>query len=193
MGSSVYCVPLPLKEKATLPLTEQPSENAEALVVTASLNVTVGLTEAVVVEPSAGLTETTVGAASTGLPGYPPRKSNESVAKPSHSIDGSKASDPLVSPAMTAALRRSVLSAVLVRPVPHSVPGSTPIWPMTSTRRRVLAQHDGVVTVEPAAAVRLVGLREDGGAGRGLGQDEHVARGDRAREADRQAGASWTR
>ena len=36
------------------------------------------------------------------------------------------------SPASTLALRRSVLSAVLVSPVPHSVPGSTPICPITS-------------------------------------------------------------
>ena len=55
-----------------------------------------------------------------------------SVAKPSHSTAGSKASEPFASPASTLALRRSVLSAVLVSPVPHSVPGSTPIWPITS-------------------------------------------------------------
>ncbi len=40
---------------------------------------------------------------------------------------------PSGSPALTVAMRRMVLSAVLVAPVPHSVPGSTPICPMTST------------------------------------------------------------
>src|SRR6266545_2951156 len=36
------------------------------------------------------------------------------------------------SPATTDTLRRNVLSAVLVTPVPHSVPGSKPTWPMLS-------------------------------------------------------------
>ncbi len=65
-----------------------------------------------------------------------PSPSKVSVAKPSHSTAGSKASPPLVSPASTLGLRRSVLSIVLVSPVPHSVPGSTPIWPIESTMVR---------------------------------------------------------
>ena len=62
-----------------------------------------------------------------------PSPSNVSVANPSHSMDGSNASEPFGSPATIVGLRRSVLSAVLVRPVPHSVPGSKPIWPITSS------------------------------------------------------------
>ena len=61
------------------------------------------------------------------------------VAKPSHSTAGSKASEPSASPATTVSLRRIVLSAVEGRPVPHSVPGSNPIWPMTSTRSAPLS------------------------------------------------------
>ena len=72
--------------------------------------------------------------------------------------------------------------------MPHSVPGSKPIWPMTSMTVGPLAQHHGVVAVEPAGAVGLVGLGEDRGFGRGLGEHEDVARRDRAREVDGQAG-----
>ena len=36
-------------------------------------------------------------------------------------------------PALIDDLRRRVLSAVLARPAPHSVPGSQPTWPITST------------------------------------------------------------
>ena len=61
-----------------------------------------------------------------------PRPSNVSVAKPFHSAAGSKASLATASPAQTAGIRRRVLSAVLVRPAPHSVPGSKPTWPSES-------------------------------------------------------------
>src|SRR4029453_10420997 len=64
---------------------------------------------------------------------WAPRPSSVFCGKPSHSSAGSKASVPSGSPADTVGSRRSVLSAVLVRPVPHSVIGRTPIWPMTST------------------------------------------------------------
>src|SRR3954471_24005844 len=59
----------------------------------------------------------------TTTPLRTPRPLNVSVAKPSHSTAGSKASAPFVSPALIESFRRSVLSAVLVSPVPHSVPG----------------------------------------------------------------------
>ena len=73
-----------------------------------------------------------------GLPPPPvkvwaPMPSRVLIGKPSHSVAGSKASPPLVSPASTSERRRIVLSAVLAAPVPHSVPGSNPIWPITST------------------------------------------------------------
>ena len=78
--------------------------------------------------PFAGLVDDTVGAVSPPVViEWKPRPSNVSVAKPSHSIDGSKASTPFVSPAWIDGLRRSVLSIVLVSPEPHSAPGSTPI------------------------------------------------------------------
>ena len=62
-----------------------------------------------------------------------PSPSNVFVGNPSHSTAGSKASPPFGSPAVIVALRRSVLSAVLVSPDPHSVPGSKPTWPITSS------------------------------------------------------------
>ena len=102
---------------------------------TGSLNVIPTLAlPATSIEPFAGVVLATVGAASAG--GGPavcePSPSNVSVAKPSHWTAGSNASEPLMSPSVTTALRRSVLSAVLTRPVPHSVPGSKPTWPITS-------------------------------------------------------------
>jgi hypothetical protein len=64
---------------------------------------------------------------------WAPSPSSVLSGKPSHSAAGSKGLVPSVSPAEMVAWRRIVLSDVLVAPVPHSVPGSTPIWPMTST------------------------------------------------------------
>src|SRR6266511_300266 len=61
-----------------------------------------------------------------------PRPSSVSTGKPVHSAAGSNGSAGLVSPAVTAGMRRSVLSAVLVRSEPHSLPGSKPTCPMTS-------------------------------------------------------------
>jgi hypothetical protein len=55
--------------------------------------------------------------------------------------------------------------------------------------RRTSAEHDSVVAVEPTRAVRLIGLREDGGAGRRLREDEHITRGDGPDEVDGQAGS----
>src|SRR5688572_4866844 len=66
-----------------------------------------------------------------------PSCANVSLANPSHSTDGSNAFEPSTSPDVTLSFRLSVLSAVEVNPVPHSVPGSNPIWPITS------------ITVEP--------------------------------------------
>ena len=54
-------------------------------------------------------------------------------ANPSHSTEGSNASEGSVSPAQTVSLRRMLLSAVDWSPVPHSLPGSTPTWPSEST------------------------------------------------------------
>ena len=75
--------------------------------------------------------EIETGSLTGGVPTLP-RPSKVSTGKPSHCTDGSNGSVPSVSPTVTEAFRRSVLSRVLVRPVPHSSPGSNPIWPMMS-------------------------------------------------------------
>ena len=72
---------------------------------------------------------TETGALSGGVAVCVPSPPNVSVAKPSHCVAGSNASVPFGSPSVTPGLRRSVLSAVLARPVPHSVPGSKPDLP----------------------------------------------------------------
>ena len=114
------------------PLVVQEMENHDPLTVTGSLKFTVMFAStATPVAPAAGVVEETCGAASVETM-CAPRPVKSSVAKPSHSTAGSNASPGSGSPASIAALRRSVLSAVLVRPVPHSVPGSNPRWPMES-------------------------------------------------------------
>src|SRR5687768_7698041 len=60
------------------------------------------------------------------LTAWAPRPSNVPLAKPSHSIAGSKTFEPSASPPETHAFRRRVLSSVLASPLPHSVTG-TPI------------------------------------------------------------------
>ncbi len=61
-----------------------------------------------------------------------PSPSKVLTAKPSHSSAGSKVSVATGSPAQMVALRRNVLSAVLIRPVPHSVVGLFAICPSES-------------------------------------------------------------
>ncbi len=55
-------------------------------------------------------------------------------------------------------------------------------------RRPSLVEDDGIVAVEPAGAVRLVGLGQDRRTCRGLGDHVDVTRRDRAGQEDRQAG-----
>jgi len=55
-------------------------------------------------------------------------------------------------------------------------------------RRAAFAQDHGVVAVEPAGAVGLVGLGEDGRVGGAVGDDVHIAVGHRARQGDGQPG-----
>ncbi len=74
----------------------------------------------------------TTAAGGGGVTECAPRPSVASVAKPFHCTAGSNASAPFASPPSMASFRRKVLSAVLVRPVPHSAPGSNPIWPIES-------------------------------------------------------------
>jgi len=98
---------------------------------------------------------------------WAPRPSNVSVAKPSHSTDGSKASVPSASPAQTVDFRCSVLSAVDVRSDPHWEPGSNPIWPMTS---RTVVPFRSTTASSPlknpaplvwSACARIAALAED--------------------------------
>jgi hypothetical protein len=133
-GSSVNVVGPPLATAVCAPVSAHEIVNHEPVTFTGSLKVieTFAL-RATLLVLFAGLLEATVGAASPGGPApCEPSPPNVSVAKPSHSTAGSNASPVFVSPASIAALRRSVLSAVLVRPVPHSVPGSLPTWPIES-------------------------------------------------------------
>ncbi len=73
---------------------------------------------------SAATTDSTSGASSVGsVPQFAvwaPSPPKVLLAKPSHSRAGSKGFVGSVSPAQMLALRRSVLSAVLTRPEPHS-------------------------------------------------------------------------
>ena len=137
VGSSVKLVGPPLALAVRVPETLQASVNHAPLTFTGSLKVTVRLAPGgTSVAPSAGYVEVTSGAASgesqvgTACAPSPP---NVSVAKPSQPWAASKASEPFGSPAHTVSWRRSVLSAVLTSPEPHSVPGSKPICPITST------------------------------------------------------------
>jgi len=137
VGSMVQLVGPPDAVAAIAPLTEQDSVNQSPVTVTGSVKVTVMLEPtATSVAPSAGDVPDTAGAASPGstpqLAVWVPRPSAVSVAKPSHSTEGSKAFEPSGSPAHTSTCRRSVLSAVDTNPEPHSVPGSNPICPITS-------------------------------------------------------------
>ncbi len=53
--------------------------------------------------------------------------------------------------------------------------------------RGAFAQHDCIVAVEPTGTVGLIGLCKNGRTGGRLGDDVHVAVGDRPREVDGQA------
>ena len=119
----------PLTASVTTPLFEQDNANAVAPAVTGSENVTDrSAVTGKLFAPSAGNVAVTFGAASDALhvDVYEPRPEKVSVASPSHSAAGSNPSLPLASPAQVAGFRVRVLSAVLARPVPHSVPGLLP-------------------------------------------------------------------
>ena len=145
-GFSVNVVGPPDRTAAWLPLSVQVSVNDEAVTFTGSLKVTArSVFSGTAAAALAGLMEATVGASSVVVPHVAvcdPRLVKVLVKNPSHWAR-SKASEPSGSPAQTLAIRFSVLSPVLALPVPHSMPGSNPIWPITSTisvpRRRTTA------------------------------------------------------
>src|SRR6266508_1470676 len=127
--SSVKLVGPPLTVAVCEPLFAHATVNQLPITLTGSLKVTVIVaSSATLVAFGAGAVAITNGATSPSAPSPP----NVSTAKPSHSSAGSNESLGLVSPALTLDLLRSVLSAVLTRPVPHSVPGSKPTWPIES-------------------------------------------------------------
>jgi hypothetical protein len=115
--------------------------------------------------PLAGVVLVTEGGSS---PEWKPRPLKSSLTKPFHSTAGSKTSSVFVSPLSTA-------KAPLADGV-HD--------------EGALEQNDGVVAVEPAGAVRLVGLGKDRGARGALGEHEDVPRGDHAGQVDRQRDAA---
>lgn len=93
-----------------------------------------------------------------------PRPLNVSTAKPSHWMEGSKV-EPHCEPTVMLALRRRVLSAVLVSPVPHSVVGLPAMTPRQSTmvpalpplRRRTASLPVWWGGQQPQVAVPLAG------------------------------------
>ncbi len=144
----------PLSVMACAPLVAQLRVNDASVTVTGSLKVTLTLLfTATSVALFAGVVLTTRGATSPSVVVREPNPSRVLTAKPFHSVAGSKASVALVSPARMVGLRRSVLSAVLVSPVPHSVPGSTPTWPIESMTapalRRTMASSPFQLIVPP--------------------------------------------
>src|SRR5262245_1859201 len=112
-GSNVKVVGPPVTTTAWVPLVTQARANAVPDTVTGSLNATERLASlATPLAPLAGTVVATWGAASPPPhgSGWAPSPSKVSVANPSHSIDGSKASPPFASPAQIELFRRKVLS-----------------------------------------------------------------------------------
>ncbi len=133
-GSRVNVVGPPLTVAVWVPLDPQEMEYQLPVTSTASLNVMLTFAStATLACPPVGLVVVTSGGWSPRVIWCAPSPSTVSVANPFHSVAGSKASAPFGSPAWIVDLRRRVLSAVLVSPVPHSVPGSRPICPITSS------------------------------------------------------------
>ena len=184
-GARVKVVGPPEATAVCAPLTAHEMENHAPATATGSPNVTLrsesGETP---VAPAVGVVATTCGAASATTAEWEPRPVKSSVAKPSHSTAGSNTSPGVVSPASIVALRRSVLSAVLVEAGSPLGAGIDAELADHVQEGRALPEHDDVVAVEPAGPVRLVGLREDRGARGALREHEDVAGGDGADERD---------
>jgi hypothetical protein len=125
-GSSVKLCGPPLCVAVCAPLVAQAMLYQPAAATTGSEKFTVMfVASATSIAPFVGDVELTIGAASPPET-WAPSPANVLFAKPSHWIAGSNGSVGLVSPASIPLLRRSVLSIVLVRPEPHSTPGSKP-------------------------------------------------------------------
>src|SRR4051812_35685913 len=123
-GSRVYVVGPPLPVAAREPLAQVMSYQAPDTVTGSEKLIEMFASSATLPAPDDGVVEATDGP--TSPTPCEPRPLNVSVAKPPPSALGSKMSEPLPSPVVIESLRRSVLSAVLARPLPHSVPGSKP-------------------------------------------------------------------
>src|SRR5688572_13118213 len=133
-GFTVYELGPPETTAVCALLTVHSIVSEDAPKTTSSVNVTPMLAFASTLDaPSPGVVDETAGATSVHAPSpKQPRPLNVSVAKPIHCAAGSNASVSTASPASTRSSRLSVLSAVLVSPVPHSAPGSNPSWPIES-------------------------------------------------------------
>ena len=134
---SVYCPTGVLGEAVNVAVAVSPSAVAGANAVRLNVPGSVGVTLVSAMSTTVPLLSEALTGTLIAVPTRPssseqlsagarwvPRSATLSFANPSHCTDGSKASDPLASPASIPALRRRVLSAVLVRSVPHCVPGS---------------------------------------------------------------------
>jgi hypothetical protein len=116
---------------------------------------------------------------------WAPRPLNVSVAKPSHSVAGSKTSaeadDGLAAQGVVGRgdEAASPLAARVEADLADHIEDRAP-----------LAEDHGVIAIEPAGGTELVGDVADRRDGRALGQDEDVARGHGAGQVDRQAGRS---
>ncbi len=186
-GSSVNVVGPPPTVAVCAPLVVHEIVNHDPDTFTGSLKVIeMFVPAAASVAPLPGVVVDTPGAASVhALSPAQPSPSKVSVAKPCHCTAGSNRSVSFAS-AASIARRRSVLSIVLVRSVPHWTPGSKPTLADRVDDDSVLAEEHGVVAVEPARVVRLVRSAENGLHRLRLCEHEHVARRDGSDQRDRQ-------
>ena len=123
--------------------------------------------------------------------GRPGRRTCPWRSRPTVRRDRTRRSAGLVSPAHTVALRRSVLLSVPVGSPPHSVPGSKPTCPTTSTTAPPLVV-DRTTASLPLYLPGRVGLVRLGrgwrGRPRAVREHVDVAGGDRAAQVDREGG-----
>ncbi len=158
LGSRVEVTRLLVRVKVLVPLTLQERVKAPAAAVTGSEKVTVTFEpSATAALPVAGEVDTTVGAASVGgatVDGVG-AEAADGVDGEAVPLDGGV--EGVVGDGVAGldrALRRSVLSAVEVRPVPHSVPGSKPTWPMTSMTTEFLRRTTASLPFQLALPLR---------------------------------------
>ncbi len=190
-GSAVNVVGPPVTASATEPLIEQERVIAPAARVTGSLKVTVGLTSAAAEPSLAGSVSVTDGAGSTGTPGWAPRWVTVSMAKPSHSIGRVEGVCPVGVAGLDGGLAAKgvVHGARGARPPRRArVEPDLPEHVDDGATGAALAQHDGVVAVPVGdGGADQVRHGQDRRVCAGVCRDEHLARGQGARQRDRLA------